>query len=442
MKKITLFIISILLVFYINLTYSDLNKAFYDGNQPNYCATLTKSDATKYDFYKCAYFEKIKEKNKTHIPTQAELYQKRLKESTERERKRNKKVLDNINRVYELEWNNKINDLKKVWDLIKLNSLEAQLVKEWNELFNKNNCKVEKDCIDAIYNLKYAIVINNYIIETDLDLKVKDASPFINNQIQWIYWLMIYEYIKKSDYNKVIEYALLLNNKKEKDNFLAIAYSWLAYDYYKTWEYNSSIEYSLLADSKQYKDKWYIYYIIWLSSYELEEYKNALFYFEKSLINTDDEENIKVLKKNIKISNNKIKEIQKVNIKEPVVIKEPNNDKQCKSKNWINSYFDNKWYCLCKEWFEFSESSWYTTCDIKQSLLLRSKIDKKILVKLDRVLPKLLLKPEKTLIKLRNKINLLLEKKLNNKTYNILLYIKLIINDKISESFNLDDFLN
>ncbi len=469
MKKITLFIISILLAFYINLTYSDLNKAFYDGNQPNYCATLTKSDATKYDFYKCAYFEIIREKNKINLPTQAELEAKRLDEYIERERKRNKKIADDENRKIELEW--QINMSKNIAQYQKI-SKANELLEKWMNLAKKSLCVNTEECINAIY-----------LYKESLSLNYRDD---VYDNLDFIYLMLAAQYNKQNQYDNAIKYALLSKNIKSLNEILVTSYNGVAFGYKNNKEYGKAIEYGMLSIKKMNNNynsnTWLIYSIIWESFLELKKYNEAIYYFNKVLEHRNDDDMKRIMWNYIKYSEQEIvkenkliesivagscgikaienndwncvceewyiwkssEDLSNLNCKkiEKVVIEEPNKDKQCQDKNWINSYFDNKLYCLCKEWFEFSESSWYTVCEEKQSLLLRKKIDEKMLVKLDKILEKLLLKSEKTLIKLRDKIDVLLKKKLNQKTKDILLYIKLIINDKLFDSIDFDNLLN
>jgi len=471
MKKITLFAISILLIFYIKLTYSDLNNATFDWNQADYCQTLAKSDATKYDFYKCAYFEAIREKNKTNIPTQAELEEKRIKEYQEREGKRNKEILEEINGMIEkeIELEYILNKYETEYQrLLRAN----KLVEEWINLAQKSLCVNTEECIKAIYLYKESLTIN--------------YREDISNSLDSLYLMLASQYNKQNQYDNAIKYVLLSNNEELQNNILISSYNGLAFDYKKAGEYNKAIEYGLLSIEKignNYdSNTWLTYSIIWESFLELKKYNEAIYYFNKVLEYRNDDDMKRIMWNYIQyseqelvkeneliesivtwscwqnsIENNDLncickdwyvwessEDLNNLNCKkiEKVVVEEPKNNQQCQDKNWINSYFDNKWYCLCKEWFEFSKSSWYTICEEKESLVLRKQIDKKVLVKLDKTMPKILLKSEDTLILLRNHINVLLKKNIDKKTKDILLYIKLIINEKLFDSIDFDALLN
>lgn len=469
MKKITLFAISILLLFYIKLTYSDLNNATFDWNQPDYCSTLAKSDATKYDFYKCAYFEKIRQTNEIKLPTQAELEAKRLKEYEEREDKRNKEIIEEENKKIESEWQSRID--KNITEYYKI-SKANELVNQWIDLVKKSLCVNTEECINAVYLYKESLSLNYR----------EDIYDNLDN----VYLLLATQYNKKNQFNNAIKYALLSKDIESINEILIISYNWLALEYKNNEEYEKAIEYGLLSIKKMNtnynSNTWLIYSIIWESYFELKKYNEAIYYFNKVLEYRYDDDMKKIMWNYIKYSEQELvkeneliesiltwscwqnsienndwncickdwyvwefsDDLNNLNCKkeEKIVIEEPKNDKQCQDKNWINSYFNNKWYCLCKEWFEFSESSWYTICEEKESLVLRKQIDKKVLVKLDKTMPKLLLKSEDTLILLRNHIDVLLKKNIDKKTKDILLYIKLIINEKLFDSIDFDALLN
>lgn len=314
-KKISL--IMWICLFFINLTYSNLNTATYDWNQPDYCATLAKSDATKYDFYKCAYFEKIREENNIHIPTQAELEVERLKQYDERERIRNDLIIENTNREIEEKWNNLIWNFEDEYNKIDtVNSLNVKSI----EFIQK------KDYLNAIYTLKQSLSI--------------DYRNEVNDLLDTTYLSLSNDYNDKFDYNNAIKYALLSENKELVNNILSNSYIWLAGDYYSQLNYEKSIEYALLSINHWYNKKWYSYYIIWLSSYWLEKYTESLYYYNLALKYKDDTTNEDYIGEQIKLAAN-------------MILKEDDSliDSLVSNNCWIKSIENNSWNCICENWY-------------------------------------------------------------------------------------------
>lgn len=332
MRKITFFSIFILSAFYINLTYSDLNKPNYDKYQPNYCDTLTTSKATTYDFYKCAYYKEVREKNKVNTPSQAELEKKRYQDVLARERQRNAEIAKETDKAIEKEWQSRMD--KQIAEYQKIIK-SIELIDKWTELAQKSSCVNAEECINAIY-----------LYKESLSLNYRDD---VYNAIDNLYLMLAAQYNMKNEYNNAIKYALLSKNTESLNDLLVTSYNGLALDYQNNKDYEKAIEYGLLAMKKMENSNnpklWLTYTIIWESFLELKKYNEAIYYFNKVLEYNKDVEIKKSIWNYIKYSEQELAKENKWN---------------WFNSCWIKSIEDNNWNCVCEKWY-----IWESTEDLK-----------------------------------------------------------------------------